>query len=93
MGSISTIWNGSFCTYPVIRALVTPWTSTLSRPSGIFSMRMIVARVPTEWTSSGPGSSVFSSFWVEIRICRLAVQGRIHGLMDFSRPTNRGKIM
>ena len=44
---ILATWNGSVWMYSSTRARVRPWTRTLSRPSGILSMRMIMPTVPT----------------------------------------------
>ncbi len=93
MISMRAVWCGPSGTNWRTRARATPCTRTLRRPSGILSMRMMRPTVPVVYNSSGPGSSVFSSFWARTRMWRSEARAASTAATDLSRPTNRGRIM
>ncbi len=90
-GSLTTSIRACMCGSPssndTMRARDSPCTSTRIRPSGSFSMRMIRATVPTEKTSSAPGSSSSCFFCAASRIMRFSASAWSTALIDFSRLT------
>ena len=91
--SILAIKNGSVWVKESARTLLRPWTSILTRPSGSFSIRMIMHTVPTEYRSSGDGASTLMSFWLINTTMRLVFKAWSIALMEISLPTNSGIII
>ena len=76
-----------------MRARVPPSTSTLTVPSGSFSICRMLEMQPISYMSCGPGSSFAAERWATSRIdLPLSIAVSI-ALMDFGRPTNSGITM
>src|SRR5208282_2299250 len=70
-----------------------PSTRTLMLPSGSFTLCTIFASVPTEWISSGFGSSTEASCWVTRKIFLSPASASSSARTDASRPTMNGCII
>ena len=90
---ILTLRYGSSDSTASMRARARPWTRRRMRPSGSFSILMIAATVPTPCRSAGPGVSFWPSFWATSMMMRWSARAASTALMDFSRETERGRMM
>ena len=70
-----------------------PSTSTLTVPSGSFSICRMLETQPISNMSSARGSSLPAAFWATSMIWRPASIAASKALMDLGRPTNSGITM
>ena len=91
--SIFACRKGSVCARWTTRARATPCTRMRMRPSGSFSMRMMLAAVPTSKRSAGCGSSTAGSRCATSISMRFSASERSTAWMLFSRATDSGRMM
>ncbi len=91
--SIFTRWKGFVSRYSATRALAKPCTRSFALPSGSFSIRRIIATVPTPNISPGPGFSIVESRCVARTRRRSLAMAASTARTDLSLPTKSGSTM